>query len=121
MTARVQVTVHGAGDATWDDVTGYETPPDRVVLYTGPGRVQPDFRATEVEHADQDTSVRRYLIALLAASPRVPYGALVAVLSCAADPGLVGTTFFVFDAPEANERFQRNLICTRTATPGVTP
>lgn len=124
MTCRLHISVPGAGPSTFDWTTGETTSPDPDVLYPLPGqpgigRVQADFRAQDTEQGEQSTSVRRYLVAIPADAPAIPYAAVVTIDACDNDAQLVGRRFFVHDVTVASERFERDLICLETATPGT--
>lgn len=119
MTAVVAISVPGTGPGTFDDATGYTTPPTRVTIYTGAARIQADFRPSDAELGEQDTSVQRYLVAVHAGVNDIPYGAQVRVTAAPNDGQLVGRRFFVQSVTFASERFERDLICTETASPGI--
>jgi hypothetical protein len=115
MTCTVEVQGPHAGAGGFNGTTGRQTPGARPTLYRGPARVQATFRPADAEQAEQANEARRYLVAITADAPDIPYAALVRVTAAPADALLVGRYLYVEDVTFSNERFQRDLVCTLAA------
>lgn len=119
MTAQIEFTKPGTGSGTRNDADGSYTPPTRPVVWAGRCRVQADFRPRPQDLADQSTSVQRYLVAIPASATGVKYAHQGRITKCDNDPASVGRVLFVESITIASERFERDLVCTLTATPGT--
>lgn len=115
----------------WDPTTGTYGPPTPFVVAGGPTdpteawrdgvpcRIQrlKDDRA--VDHANQDITIRLYLLQLPADLPDVEVGHVATVLAARNDAHLVGETLTASDVFHGSERFNRDIVWIHNQAPAT--
>lgn len=113
----------------WDPATGSYGPPTPFVVAGGPDDPRPDWRTgvpcrvqrqrddRALDQADQQVTIRFYLIQLPADVPDVEVGYVATVTEAHNDDHLVGEELHAADVMHGSERFNRDVVWSHNQQP----